>query len=383
MVVFVLVAAIAPAPVAAAPVVEQNETVIQAEFSNTVPVDRDDGSVYLWKSEPNTLTVTYQSSDKYELYNLCVQNETGVQVLCEDERVAPGDGTMSLDFGNLSAFQGSQNVTVVLWNNFPGESEMLGSHTINITIIEKDGDIDGDKLSNADELSNNTSMFLMDTDQDSLEDGAEVINYGTSPTSADTDNDGLSDAAELSRSLSPTDPDTDGDGLNDRLESRLGTDPTNSGTTPMLLFASVTLSGVVAVVARWIWPLWRHRLISSVPSRPETGPAFIGGESSDAPDPDESAISQEFDHAELQQSSQPVLTDEDRVVQLLRENDGWVYQSFIVEETSWSKSKVSRLLSQMADEGTIEKISIGRQNVVAEKGSMPDGFGSPFEEGGE
>jgi uncharacterized membrane protein len=77
---------------------------------------------------------------------------------------------------------------------------------------------------------------------------------------------------------------------------------------------------------------------------------------------------------------EPVLTDEDTVIQLLRDNDGWMYQSEIVEERDWSKSKVSRLLSKMEEEDRIRKITVGRQNVIAEHGSVPEGLGSPFDE---
>ncbi|WP_394357381.1 helix-turn-helix transcriptional regulator [Halorubrum alkaliphilum] len=39
-------------------------------------------------------------------------------------------------------------------------------------------------------------------------------------------------------------------------------------------------------------------------------------------------------------------------------------QSAIVEELDWSKSKTSRVLSRMADEGDVEKLRIGRENVI-------------------
>ena len=60
----------------------------------------------------------------------------------------------------------------------------------------------------------------------------------------------------------------------------------------------------------------------------------------------------------------PLLTDEDRVRRALRERGGRMKQSAIVEELGWSKSKTSRVLSGMADEGTVEKLRIGRENVI-------------------
>ncbi|CDK40607.1 uncharacterized protein BN903_57 [Halorubrum sp. AJ67] len=39
-------------------------------------------------------------------------------------------------------------------------------------------------------------------------------------------------------------------------------------------------------------------------------------------------------------------------------------QSDVVEELGWSKSKTSRVLSRMADAGGVEKLRIGRENVI-------------------
>ncbi|PCR89631.1 helix-turn-helix transcriptional regulator [Natrinema ejinorense] len=59
-----------------------------------------------------------------------------------------------------------------------------------------------------------------------------------------------------------------------------------------------------------------------------------------------------------------LLSDEGRVVRLLVANHGQIRQHRITEETGWSKSKVSRICSQMHADGTIEKQSVGRENVI-------------------
>ncbi|WP_058367115.1 helix-turn-helix transcriptional regulator [Haloparvum sedimenti] len=59
-----------------------------------------------------------------------------------------------------------------------------------------------------------------------------------------------------------------------------------------------------------------------------------------------------------------LLSDEDRVRNVLADNDGRLKQSTIVEELGWSKSKTSRVLSRMAEEGTVEKLRLGRENVI-------------------
>lgn len=81
---------------------------------------------------------------------------------------------------------------------------------------------------------------------------------------------------------------------------------------------------------------------------------------------------------ESDEESEPVpelLSDEERVERLLAENNGRMKQAKIVEETRWSNAKVSQLLSQMAEDGRIEKLRIGRENLI----SLPkDGDGGRY-----
>ncbi|MFC6725189.1 helix-turn-helix transcriptional regulator, partial [Halobium palmae] len=74
-----------------------------------------------------------------------------------------------------------------------------------------------------------------------------------------------------------------------------------------------------------------------------------------------------------------LLSDEDRVVSLLRDRGGRMKQVNIVDETGWSKSKVSMLLSEMEEDGRISKLRVGRENVISLKGHEPDAAGSPFD----
>ncbi|ADD04052.1 HTH domain protein [Natrialba magadii ATCC 43099] len=75
-----------------------------------------------------------------------------------------------------------------------------------------------------------------------------------------------------------------------------------------------------------------------------------------------------------------LLTDEDRVVKLIRENGGRMKQVNIVDETGWSKSKVSMLLSEMEDDGMISKLRVGRENIISLEGFEPEATKSPFDE---
>jgi hypothetical protein len=94
------------------------------------------------------------------------------------------------------------------------------------------------------------------------------------------------------------------------------------------------------------------------------GPATVGG---DGADPGEPTVTDD-----------ELLSDEDRVVALIREQGGRMKQVNIVDRTGWSKSKVSMLLSEMEEEGQISKLRVGRENVISLKGHEPDATDSPF-----
>jgi hypothetical protein len=92
------------------------------------------------------------------------------------------------------------------------------------------------------------------------------------------------------------------------------------------------------------------------------------------------------DASEKSESPEPavpeeeLLADDDRVLRLLEANGGRMRQVAIVEETDWSKSKVSMLLSEMEEDDRISKLRIGRENIVSLRGDEPDTNGpSPDE----
>ncbi|MXR51227.1 hypothetical protein GRX03_06365 [Halovenus sp. WSH3] len=60
-----------------------------------------------------------------------------------------------------------------------------------------------------------------------------------------------------------------------------------------------------------------------------------------------------------------LLSDEERVERLLASNGGRMKQADIVKETDWSNAKVSQLLSSMEEEGRIDKLRIGRENLIS------------------
>ncbi|MDS0476877.1 helix-turn-helix domain-containing protein [Natrinema sp. 1APR25-10V2] len=65
------------------------------------------------------------------------------------------------------------------------------------------------------------------------------------------------------------------------------------------------------------------------------------------------------------------VSDRERIHRLLQENEGLMKQSEIVDAVDWSKAKVSRLLSDLEENGEITKIAIGRENLISLPGHEP------------
>jgi len=74
-----------------------------------------------------------------------------------------------------------------------------------------------------------------------------------------------------------------------------------------------------------------------------------------------------------------MLTDEDRIHELLTSYGGRMKQTDVTAETDWSKSTVSRKLSKMEEKGLITRVQVGRGNLVFLSGYEPETAKSPFE----
>jgi hypothetical protein len=129
-------------------------------------------------------------------------------------------------------------------------------------------------------------------------------------------------------------------------------------------FAAITLGAVAAV-----W--YRSR---QAPSDDAETPVAAGGTEPD----DDGRAGDPADEDVL--GADDLLSDEDRVIRLIRENGGRMKQVKIVEETGWSKSKVSMLLSDMETDGSISKLRVGRENIISLEGFEPEATKSPFDE---
>ncbi|WP_081661441.1 helix-turn-helix transcriptional regulator [Halopiger djelfimassiliensis] len=121
-------------------------------------------------------------------------------------------------------------------------------------------------------------------------------------------------------------------------------------------------------------PLERLPIGGSVSDEAETGNGTdsrtedatpAGSEPADAAaGSDESAAHLGYDESVDEEIDPELLSDEERVHRLLKQNGGRMKQANIVTETGWSNAKVSQLLSQMDEDGEIEKLRIGRENLI-------------------
>lgn len=277
-------------------------------------------------------------------------------------------------------------------------------------------DTDGDGLADGLEVNTyETDPNALDTDGDGLEDGAEVHEHRTGPANADTDGDGLTDGAEVNtHGTNPTNADTDGDGLGDGVEvDRHGTNPNRADTDgdgtsdrgevpdgglvpdPIPLVVLVGLAaigiatslafyrsdrGIAVPVGGWLQAGTSERTSQSSgePTPQPDGSTSQPGESTSQ---SEESTPQDEDGDGSADSVPPeFLSNEEQILRLLEDRDGRIPQARIVDETGWSKSKVSRVLSEMADDDLIEKINVGGRNVVACPDDLPPGARSPFDE---
>ena len=195
-----------------------------------------------------------------------------------------------------------------------------------VYVINKQGDLDEDGLSNAREVEVGTDFTQQDTDGDGVSDRAEVYQYGSDPLKSDTTGDGIDDGTIAGFGLPPTVP---------------------------YIVHVVVFGGLVAVVAVAVGSLKLWRLLQESDRQP---PAAAPPQTASAPGPSGSPGPPAMDGAPR--------SKEDEVFNVIHEHGGQMRQADLVDETEWSKATVSRLLSTLEDEGRVEKIRVGRGNVV-------------------
>jgi hypothetical protein len=134
-----------------------------------------------------------------------------------------------------------------------------------------------------------------------------------------------------------------------------------AGGLPLWFGIAIIVVGVVAVVG------YMTRQGSTADPAQTTTEADDGGDG---------AGTEAAETDTVEEIDTELLSDEERVERLLEQNGGRMKQARIVKETGWSNAKVSQLLSSMDEEGRIDKLRIGRENLI----SFPDEDITDFDE---
>ena len=334
------------------------------------------GSTYLWVDESINASVTVtdrSTSDGNGNYGVCLRyrSATGSTRPLVNDQCAPlalssgANGTV--EFTNVTwpaNATGQQTLVVEVRNRTVGaNTTVLDRETMPVTVLRRDGDFDNDGLTNTREVEAGYNVSNRDMDSDTLLDGEEVKKYGSNPQNPDTDGDGIRDGVEIQRGTNASAADSDGDGLSDSVEQTIGTNPTSDLTPLWLVVAALVVVGLVVVVLVLLRRGWREVFARR---------RAAGDDGSDDPDPPPEAADDPPPEPDGPSEPPEPLTDADRVLALLRSHGGRMKQTSIVEETEWSKAKVSRLLSSMSDDGAIHKLSIGRENIISLDGHGPE-----------
>lgn len=293
-------------------------------------VERDNDTVYVWQSGRPIVDVRF-SGYNGTVESVCLGNEWALggsrTEACRLPSAAPGDtrGVLFRADEWFTDAPGPHRLTVTLRQG----SSTLAVRRLSLVVLRPDGDVDRDGLSNRME-----------------------VRRGTNLTDPDTDGDGVTDGAEAQRDTDPTDP----------------ADPTDAGfandsTTIGEADAETGNISVKAPSADWRW--FGRRVDGAMLLALGVGLAgltLVGGlvgrrlrRGGDGGNPKRAAGT----------TRPPDLSpDQQHAVRLLSAHGGQLRQSEIVEKSGWSKSKVSRLLSDLESVDVIQKDTVGRENVV-------------------
>lgn len=304
------------------------------------------GMPYVWQDGELNVSVTVDSRDNSGgfVLNGAVYNEEGEDLGSFDNESfnmnanSTNDVSLSLSSWPENA-TGNHTIMIELYRVSTGDNELVFASTIEVIVIERDGDLTGDGLTNEQEFELGTDFTRPDTSGNGLTDWQEAMNYGTDPLREDTTGDGIKDATLVRLGLDPTEP---------YLLHRYG-----AGA----LLSVLALAATVVVARRRMGGTDVRRTGPTEPTQAAAPDATPGGQERNG---DGSTI------------DESILTNEELVRKLLSQHGGRMKQTQIVESTDWSKAKVSRVLSELEDQGVVERIRIGRENVVDLDEELPE-----------
>lgn len=134
--------------------------------------------------------------------------------------------------------------------------------------------------------------------------------------------------------------------------------PSGEGGTPLQDNGGIALAGIVVVVVLGLGGAVMYGRRDGDTGDPDRPAEKTGGQSGTAPGTDRET------GPDGEDSQETVLTDEERVLELLNANGGRMRQAAIVEEFDWSASKTSRVIGGLSEDGAIKKRQLGRENLV-------------------
>ncbi|SIS10897.1 helix-turn-helix transcriptional regulator [Natronorubrum thiooxidans] len=140
--------------------------------------------------------------------------------------------------------------------------------------------------------------------------------------------------------------------------------------------STATLAGA-AVVALSLGAVgvWWYRTRDPTADRSASGDENSGSGSGSAPAASTdtatttaSAIDESTASSPTEPAETELLSNEERVLRLVRDNGGRMKQQTAVEELGWTDAKTSKVVSGLREEGDLESFRLGRENVL----SLPD-----------
>jgi len=138
--------------------------------------------------------------------------------------------------------------------------------------------------------------------------------------------------------------------------------PSNGGDSPPQDIDGIAIAGIVVVVLLGLGGAVLYGRRTSDADAPDGPVERTGGQAGAARTTDRDGGPDSRD------TQAAVLTDEERVLELLNANGGRMRQAAIAAEFDWSASKTSRVVGRLSDEGSVEKLQLGRENLV----TLPD-----------
>jgi hypothetical protein len=241
--------------------------------------------------------------------------------------IANGTGRLTLEF---------------TWTNFARSDG--GELIIDDVLVTNSGDLwlEG--------LSESQSLTIVAPEEYGVRDSAD----GVSPEAGRLHWEGPEQFTDQSLQVTLTGPDS------------TFTDQTGILSSRVLMFGLLPFLAVIVLLVLYLGRAGRINI-----TIPPVGDVDTGGESTEETS-DPAPVTEPGDEPPEKQPEEGIdeelLSDEERVERLLSMNGGRMKQANIVKETDWSNAKVSQLLSSMEEDGRIDKLRIGRENLI----SFPD-----------